>query len=174
MNLLRDAHHAQVFRLLVADLDGRLTVERLADHLSVLADSTLALAIEYAWRSLPRRHRDQPRFAVIGYGKLGGKELGYESDLDLIFLYDDEDATAAEVYSLLARRLMTWLTAQTSSGRLFEIDLRLRPDGNAGLIVAEVELAQRLGHGLPPGRLGNLHQLLLPAARGAGGDAASD
>ena len=49
MNLLRDAHHAQVFRLLVADLDGRLTVERLADHLSTLADSTLAMAIEYAW-----------------------------------------------------------------------------------------------------------------------------
>ena len=53
MNLLRDAHHAQVFRLLVADLDGRLTVERLADHLSALADATLTLAIEYAWRSLP-------------------------------------------------------------------------------------------------------------------------
>ena len=64
MNLLRDAHHAQVFRLLVADLDGRLTVERLADHLSALADSTLALAIEYAWRSLPRRHRELPRLAV--------------------------------------------------------------------------------------------------------------
>ena len=91
MNLLRDAHHAQVFRLLMADLDGRLTVERLADQLSALADSTLALAIEYAWRSLPRAHRELPRFAVIGYGKLGGKELGYESDLDLIFLYDDED-----------------------------------------------------------------------------------
>ncbi len=71
--------------------NGRLTVERLADHLSALADATLALAIEYAWRSLTRRHRDAPHFAVIGYGKLGGKELGYESDLDLIFLYDDED-----------------------------------------------------------------------------------
>ncbi len=136
MNLLRDAHHAQVFRLLVADLDSRLTVERLADHLSALADATLALAIEYAWRSLPRRHRDVPRFAVIGYGKLGGKELGYESDLDLIFLYDDEDPAAAEVYLLFARRLMTWLSAHTSSGKLFEIDLRLRPDGNTGLLVS--------------------------------------
>ncbi|MGH6624022.1 MAG: bifunctional [glutamate--ammonia ligase]-adenylyl-L-tyrosine phosphorylase/[glutamate--ammonia-ligase] adenylyltransferase, partial [Burkholderiaceae bacterium] len=56
MNLLRDAHHAQVFRLLVADLDGRLTVERLADHLSTLADATLQLALKYAWRSLPSRH----------------------------------------------------------------------------------------------------------------------
>ena len=143
MNLLRDAHHAQVFRLLVADLDGRLTVERLADHLSALADTTLGLALEYAWRSLPRRHRDAARFAVIGYGKLGGKELGYESDLDLIFLYDDDDAAAAEVYSMLARRLMTWLTAPTSSGKLFEIDLRLRPDGNAGLMVSSFDAFSR-------------------------------
>ena len=143
MNLLRDAHHAQVFRLLVADLDGRLTVERLADHLSALADATLMLAIEYAWRALPRRHRDVPRFAVIGYGKLGGKELGYESDLDLIFLYDDEDPAAAEVYLLFARRLMTWLSAHTSSGKLFEIDLRLRPDGNTGLLVSPFEAFAR-------------------------------
>ena len=169
MNLLRDAHHAQVFRLLVADLDGRLTVERLADHLSALADSTLSLAIECAWRSLPRRHRDLPRFAVIGYGKLGGKELGYESDLDLIFLYDDEDAAAAEVYSVLARRLMTWLTTQTSSGKLFDIDLRLRPDGNAGLIVSSFASFSRYqrnedGHGAWPWE----HQALTRARYSAG------
>ena len=169
MNLLRDAHHAQVFRLLVADLDGRLTVERLADHLSALADSALALAIEYAWRSLARRHRDQPQFAVVGYGKLGGKELGYESDLDLIFLYDDENAAAAEVYSLLARRLMTWLTAQTSSGKLFEIDLRLRPDGNAGLMVSSFDAFSRYqrnedGHGAWPWE----HQALTRARYSAG------
>ena len=169
MDLLRDAHHAQVFRLLVADLDGRLTVERLSDHLSALADSTLALAIEYAWRSLARRHRDAPRFAVIGYGKLGGKELGYESDLDLIFLYDDDDDAAAETYSMFARRLMTWLTAQTSSGKLFEIDLRLRPDGNAGLMVSSFEAFARYqrnedGHGAWPWE----HQALTRARSSAG------
>ena len=169
MNLLRDAHHAQVFRLLVADLDGRLTVERLADHLSALADSTLALAIEYAWRSMPRRHREVPRLAVIGYGKLGGKELGYASDLDLIFLYDDENPAATEAYSLLARRLMTWLTAQTSSGKLFEIDLRLRPDGNAGLIVSSFDAFSRYqrnedGHGAWPWE----HQALTRARYCAG------
>jgi len=169
MNLLRDAHHAQVFRLLVADLDGRLTVERLSDHLSALADSTLAMAIEYAWRSLTRRHRDAPRFAVIGYGKLGGKELGYESDLDLIFLYDDDDDAAAETYSMLARRLMTWLTAQTSSGKLFETDLRLRPDGNAGLMVSSFEAFARYqrnedGHGAWPWE----HQALTRARFSAG------
>jgi glutamate-ammonia-ligase adenylyltransferase len=143
MNLLRDVHHAQVFRLLVADLDGRLTVERLADHLSALADRTLAMTLERVWRTIAKRHRDEPRFAIIGYGKLGGKELGYVSDLDLIFLFDDDHPDAPDVYSVLARRLVTWLTAQTSSGNLFDIDLRLRPNGNAGLMVSSFEAFSR-------------------------------
>jgi glutamate-ammonia-ligase adenylyltransferase len=143
MNVLRDAHHAQVFRLLVADLDGRLTVERLADHLSALADHTLELTLQCAWQAVTRRHRATPRFAVIGYGKLGGKELGYASDLDLIFLYDDDHADAADIYALLARRLVAWLTTQTSSGKLFEIDLRLRPNGNAGLMVSSFDAFAR-------------------------------
>lgn len=143
MNVLRDAHHAQVFRLLVADLDGRLTVERLADHLSALADATLALTLECAWQTVPKRHRDVPAFAVISYGKLGGKELGYASDLDLIFLYDDPHADAPEIYSMLARRLVSWLTTQTSSGILFDIDLRLRPNGNAGLMVSSFDAFSR-------------------------------
>jgi len=143
MNVLRDAHHAQVFRLLVADLDGRLTVERLADHLSALADATLALTLECAWQTVPKRHRELPAFAVISYGKLGGKELGYASDLDLIFLYDDPHADASEIYSMLARRLVTWLTTQTSSGILFDIDLRLRPNGNAGLMVSSFDAFSR-------------------------------
>ncbi|HJW53569.1 MAG TPA: bifunctional [glutamate--ammonia ligase]-adenylyl-L-tyrosine phosphorylase/[glutamate--ammonia-ligase] adenylyltransferase [Burkholderiaceae bacterium] len=152
MNLLRDAHHAQVFRLLVADLDGRLTVERLADHLSALADATLALTLECAWKTVPKRHRAEPVFTVVAYGKLGGKELGYASDLDVIFLYDDADPDAAEVYSTLARRLVIWLTTQTSSGILFDIDLRLRPNGNAGLMVSSFDAFSRYqrnedGHG---------------------------
>ncbi len=93
MNLLREVHHAQVFRLLAPDLDGLLTVERLADHLSALADLVLGLTLERVLAHDRQRHREMPRFAVIGYGKLGGKELGYVSDLDLIFLYDDEHRT---------------------------------------------------------------------------------
>ena len=139
MNLLRDVHHAQVFRLLVADLDGRLTVERLADHLSALADRTLDMTLERVWRTIAKRHREEPRFAIVGYGKLGGKELGYVSDLDLIFLFDDDHPEAPDVYSILARRLVTWLTTQTSSGNLFDIDLRLRPNGNAGLMVSSFD-----------------------------------
>jgi glutamate-ammonia-ligase adenylyltransferase len=139
MNLLREAHQAQVFRLLAQDLAGLLTVERLADHLSALADLMLELTIECVWADLPRKHRpDAPRFAVIGYGKLGGKELGYASDLDIIFLFEDPDEHAGEVYARLAQRLNTWLSSRTTSGILFETDLELRPSGASGLLVSSV------------------------------------
>src|SRR6266850_3897119 len=139
MNLLREAHQAQVFRFLAQDLAGLLTVERLADHLSALADLILELTIECAWADLPRKHRaGAPKFAVIGYGKLGGKELGYASDLDIIFLYDDAHEEAIEVYARLAQRINTWLTSRTTSGVLFETDLELRPSGASGLLVSSV------------------------------------
>ena len=139
MNVLREAHQAQVFRLLAQDLAGLLTVERLADHLSALADTVLEEVIRRVWPDLRGRHRqDAPRFAVIGYGKLGGKELGYASDLDIIFLYDDEDERAGEVYARLAQRINHWLSSNTSSGVLFETDLALRPSGASGLLVSSV------------------------------------
>src|SRR6185436_4209357 len=139
MNLLREAHQAQVFRLLAQDLAGLLSVERLADHLSALADLMLELTLECAWADLPRKHRsDAPRFAVVGYGKLGGKELGYASDLDIIFVYDDPGENAGEVYARLAQRVNTWLSSRTTSGMLFETDLELRPSGASGLLVSPV------------------------------------
>ena len=143
MNLLRESHQAQVFRLLAQDLAGLLTVERLADHLSALADAVLEETIRRAWQDLRARHRDAPRFAVIGYGKLGGKELGYASDLDIIFLYDDEDERAGEVYARLAQRVNHWLSSRTSSGILFETDLALRPSGASGLLVSAVAAFER-------------------------------
>ena len=111
MNALRDAHHSAVFRLLIADLDGRFTVERLADHLSALADAVLEEVLDLAWVSMTKKHCDRPKFAVIGYGKLGGKELGYDSDLDLVFIYDDPDLEADLTYSRLVRRMMSWLVS---------------------------------------------------------------
>jgi glutamate-ammonia-ligase adenylyltransferase len=144
MNLLREAHQAQVFRLLAQDLAGLLTVERLADHLSALADLMLELTLACVWEDLPRKQRaGAPRFAVIGYGKLGGKELGYASDLDIIFLYDDPDEQAGEVYARLAQRVNTWLTSRTTSGVLFETDLALRPSGASGLLVSSVAAFDR-------------------------------
>jgi glutamate-ammonia-ligase adenylyltransferase len=149
MDLLREFHQLWTFRLLAEDLAGRLSVETLADHLSALADLLLQVALEQAWAQMLTRHREQPQFAIIAYGKLGGKELGYASDLDIIFVYDDEDERAPDVYARLAQRLMNWLTSHTSAGRLFNVDLRLRPNGNAGLLVSSIEaLAQyQLGQG---------------------------
>lgn len=138
MDILRDMHHAQLFRLLAQDLEGVLTVEHLADHLSRLADIMIEAVIREAWLAMPGRHTDIPRFAVIAYGKLGGKELGYASDLDLIFLYDDNHADAPVLYARLAQRFITWMTSPTSAGRLFDIDIALRPDGASGLMVSSL------------------------------------
>ena len=136
MDLLREAHHAQVFRLLAQDLDGRLSVEALSDQLSELADRVLDLSIATLWPQIRGRHRERPAFAVIAYGKLGGKELGYASDLDLVYVYEDADPAAPEAYARLAQRLAGWLSTTTAAGALFEIDTRLRPNGNAGLLVS--------------------------------------
>jgi len=141
MDVLREVHHAETFRLLIDDLHGRLTVESLSDQLSALADLVLDAAIAACWSSLRRDDWPEvPAFAAIAFGKLGGKELGYASDLDLVFLYDeresDDEAEAVERYVRFARRLNVWLTARTSAGSLFEIDLRLRPDGEAGMVVS--------------------------------------
>lgn len=143
MDRMREQHHAQAFRLLTQDIAGKLTVERLADHLSALADVILERTIPLVWRKLKNRHRETPAFAIIAYGKLGGKELGYVSDLDIIFLFDDDAPEATEVYSRLAQRINTWLSARTAAGILFETDLRLRPNGAAGLLVTQIKAFRR-------------------------------
>ena len=139
LNLLRRAHHAEVFRTLARDVEGRLSVEQVADDLSALAESVLALTAQWCWQRLKHRHRAEPELGIIAYGKLGGKELGYGSDLDLVFVYDDDHENAGEVYSGFARKLINWLTVKTSEGDLFEIDTALRPNGNSGLLVTRFE-----------------------------------
>lgn len=146
MDVLREQHHAQLFRLLAQDLDGVLSVERLADHLSALADVLISVTLSAVWQTLTLRHRDQPRFAVIAYGKLGGKELGYASDLDVIFLYDDDDPEAPAVYAKLAQRFITWMTSHTPAGILFDIDIALRPDGASGLLVSSLAAFDKYQH----------------------------
>ena len=139
MDILRHLKQAQTLRLLAQDLAGTLPLETLSDHLSDLAGTVLEQVLRLAWTALRTRHREQPRFAIIGYGKLGGKELGYASDLDIIFLYDDEDQAAPETYARLAQRINTWLASTTSAGVLYETDLRLRPNGAAGLLVSQID-----------------------------------
>jgi len=143
LDILREAHHAQLFRLLALDLAGDLSVERLADHLSALADLIVLEVVQRAWLTIPKRHRETPRFAVIAYGKLGGKELGYVSDLDVIFLFDDEDQEAPGNYAKLAQRFITWMTTHTPAGILFDIDTALRPDGASGMLVSSVGAFER-------------------------------
>jgi glutamate-ammonia-ligase adenylyltransferase len=97
------------------------------------------VSLQTIWQSLKFKHIDMPKFAIIGYGKLGGKELGYVSDLDIIFLYDDPHPEAADVYARFAQRINNWFNSLTNAGLLYETDLQLRPDGNSGLLVSSVE-----------------------------------
>jgi len=135
LNLLRRAHHAELFRTLARDVEGALTVEQVADELSALADATLSITARWCWERLRQRHRETPAFAILGYGKLGGKELGYGSDLDIVFVYEDEDERAPEAYAAFVRKIIIWLSTKTAEGDLFEIDTALRPNGNSGLLI---------------------------------------
>jgi len=149
MDILRVTHHNETFITLLTDLGigmkQALPVERVSDHLSALADLILQVTFERLWPSVAKKFELSPEiippFAIISYGKLGGKELGYASDLDLVFLYqaEESDYAAQEVYALLAKRMINWLTAYTSTGSLFEIDTRLRPNGSAGFLVTNAD-----------------------------------
>jgi len=139
LNLLRRAHHAEVFRTLARDVEGRITVEQVADDLSALADSVLQITSRWVWQHFKQRHRDEPLFAILAYGKLGGKELGYGSDLDIVFVYEDAHERAGEIYAAYVRKLINWLTVKTGDGDLYEIDTALRPNGNSGLLVSTFE-----------------------------------
>ncbi|MEY3418588.1 MAG: hypothetical protein RJA46_359 [Pseudomonadota bacterium] len=149
MDILRITHHTETFITLLADLgigvDRELSVEKVSDHLSALADLILQTTFERVWPSVAQKFElpldAAVPFAVISYGKLGGKELGYASDLDIVFLYQAEEANfaAQEIYALLAKRMINWLTAYTSAGSLFEIDTRLRPNGSAGFLVTNAD-----------------------------------
>ena len=146
MDVLRHFQHAQVFRLLAVDLEGNLLLETLSDHLTALADLILDNVVQLAWQGLRKKHRQSPVFAIIGYGKLGGKELGYVSDLDIVYLYQDSHPDAVEVYTKLAQNINLWLTSHTSAGVLYETDLRLRPNGTGGLLVNSIEAFSQYQH----------------------------
>ncbi len=143
--ILRHTKQVITLKLNVADIEGRLGVMALSDELSRLADMLLDTALVLAWRAVSADKATlsgwaPPKgFAVIGYGKLGSKELGYASDLDLVFLLDPTIATETERFPKLAQRLNGWLNTMTAGGVLYETDLRLRPDGVSGLLVSPVD-----------------------------------
>jgi glutamate-ammonia-ligase adenylyltransferase len=176
LDTLRRAHHAEVFRTLVRDVEGELTVEQVADELSALADAVLDVAMRWCWGRLRQRHRECLGLGVIAYGKLGGRELGYGSDLDLVFVYDDTDEAdkdrALEAYAAFVRKLITWLTLQTAAGSLFDIDTALRPNGNSGLLVTSITAFERYQSGRGSNTAWTWEHQALTRARFAAGNPA--
>lgn len=163
LNALRFFQRAATFRIAVTDLSGMLPLMRVSDRLTDIAELVLSAALDIGWRELVQRHgkpgcrldhgRRQPEFAVIAFGKLGGLELGYGSDLDLVFLHDsegeDQQTDGAQplensvFFGRLARRVISILTMPTPSGRLYEVDIRLRPSGRSGLLVSSLSAFER-------------------------------
>lgn len=156
IELLRRYRQEMTLRIAAADLSGALPLVQVSDRLTWLAEAIVALAVEAATTLIGIQYGRPPPsrlasagFAVIAYGKFGSIELGYGSDLDLVFVYDADaldDMTVggaralsvAEYYTRLVQRVVHLLTVQTGSGRAYEIDLELRPSGNSGLVVTRL------------------------------------
>ena len=148
---------AAVFRVAVADLSGRLPVMRVSDRLTEIAEVILDRAMELGWRQITAQFgapccteaRREVRVCAIGYGKLGGMELGYGSDLDLVFVHDsrgERQETCGErpidnqvFFARLVQRVVHLLTMHSAAGRLYEVDVRLRPSGKGGLLVTQID-----------------------------------
>jgi glutamate-ammonia-ligase adenylyltransferase len=147
-----------VLRVAAADVSGRLPLMRVSDYLSDIAEVTINAVVDLAWRHLTDRHglpdchleggRCERGFGVIAYGKLGGLELGYGSDLDLVFLHAGADGQTrggphpidnAQFFNRLGQRVIHLLTSHTRAGRVYDIDMRLRPSGISGILVQHVE-----------------------------------
>lgn len=147
LQALNEKRHALSFRIALAVLDARQSASDSTRQLAWLADAVVAIVLRLAIAETEAAHGQVPgaRFAVLGYGSLGGEELGFGSDLDLVFLYDAADGAqsdgaraleASRYYARLAQKLVALLGAPTAAGKLYEIDVRLRPDGAKGLLVS--------------------------------------
>ena len=151
------------FRIAVADFTGSLPIMKVSDGLTWLAETVLEEALSVVWEDMTARHgvpcytidgkKHEAGFGIVGYGKLGGLELSYGSDLDIVFLHDSRGKSRATdgeksldntlFFARLVRRLVLFLTTQTGSGSLYDIDTRLRPDGRSGLLVTSTEAFER-------------------------------
>lgn len=163
MQIIAHFQRASMFRIAVADFNAKLPIMKVSDGLTWLAEVVLDEALLVAWVDLTERHGvpcyvvdgvvHEAGFGIIGYGKLGGLELSYGSDLDIVFLHDskgekqltdgDKPLDNTMFFARLVRRLVHFLTTQTGSGQLYEIDTRLRPDGRSGLLVTSIEAFER-------------------------------
>jgi glutamate-ammonia-ligase adenylyltransferase len=155
MEVLARFQRITQFRIAMADYDEALPIMRVSDCLTELAETLLEFALKIAWRDLSEKHGapGTAGFAIIAYGKFGGLEFSYGSDLDLVFLHDSNEPGALTdgakpldhtmFFTRLVRRLMHYLTTRTASGILYEVDTRLRPDGKSGLLVSSIEAFER-------------------------------
>lgn len=155
IDVLRQFKLATQLRVAAADILGALPVMKVSDHLTYLAEAIIASVVNLAWRQVTQRfgtpdhlQGDEKSFLVVGYGKLGGIELGYKSDLDLVFLYDapangqtvggKRSIDSGQFYLRLAQKVNSIFNINTNSGILYEVDMRLRPSGSAGLLVSSI------------------------------------
>jgi [glutamine synthetase] adenylyltransferase / [glutamine synthetase]-adenylyl-L-tyrosine phosphorylase len=157
MEVLRNFKQAHLLRVAASEVTEVLPLMKVSDYLTWLAESILNQVVMLAWEPMVERHgrplRDDgqpcsPDFVVVGYGKLGGIELGHNSDLDLVFLHDaasggstdgDKPVSNEQFYARLGQRIVHILSTRTMSGQLYEVDTRLRPSGSAGLLVSSME-----------------------------------
>jgi glutamate-ammonia-ligase adenylyltransferase len=166
MNCLRTFKQSHMLRVAASELAGHLPLMKVSDYLTWLAEAILSQSVNIAWRNLVAKHgvpsggavvEDDAAFsgkgfAIIGYGKLGGIELGYGSDLDMVFLYDADDYSMTNgdksinnqtFYMRLGQRIIHILSAQTTQGNCYETDMRLRPSGNSGMLVSSIQAFEK-------------------------------
>lgn len=165
MEALRYYKHAHVLRVAASDITGALSLMKVSDYLTWLAETVLDAVLEIAWRDMtakygvPQRAKDEPGetdFIIVGYGKLGGIELSYGSDLDLVFIHDTQDSLMTQggarelpnqvFFTRLGQRIIHILNTLTPSGQLYEVDMRLRPSGNSGLLVTSLKAFEHYQH----------------------------
>ncbi len=164
MDVLRQFKKAHVLRVAATDIMGKLPLMNVSDYLTAIAENILQQALQLALKRLTKKHGMPQQhnastdidFAIIGYGKLGGIELGYGSDLDLVFLYDDPHSDSqttgvkpishAQFFTRLGQSIIHMLNTLTSSGMLYEVDMRLRPNGSSGLLVSSLDAFSTYQH----------------------------
>ncbi|EKT60052.1 bifunctional [glutamate--ammonia ligase]-adenylyl-L-tyrosine phosphorylase/[glutamate--ammonia-ligase] adenylyltransferase [Providencia sneebia] len=158
LEALRQFKQAQLLRIAAEDISGVLPIMKVSDHLTYLAEAIIDAVVHQAWQKMAKRYGEpahlshteekQYGFAVVGYGKLGGWELGYSSDLDLVFLIDcpagvvtngERSIEARQFYLRVAQRIIHLFSTRTASGVLYEVDARLRPSGESGMLVSTIE-----------------------------------
>lgn len=160
MECLRHFKKAHVLRVAASEVRGTLPLMKVSDYLTWIAEVVLDHVVALAWRNMVEKHgrpggidsEPETAFAVIGYGKLGGIELGYTSDLDLVFIHDADPLQVTDgaksidnnvFFTRLGQRIVHILNTQTPSGLLYEVDMRLRPSGNSGLLVSSLSAFER-------------------------------